>query len=48
MPIPQPSVGEKEKDFIVRCMGNQTMIEEYRNESQRYAVCSAQWDMTDD
>jgi hypothetical protein len=44
MPLPTPSSGESTEDFIARCMGDDKAIEEFPNESQRYAVCQAQID----
>ena len=43
MPIPKPKDGEKEKDFISRCMSNDTMKEEYPDDDQRLAVCYSTW-----
>jgi len=43
MPLPKPNENETEDDFISRCMGNETMQEEYPDEEQRYAVCITQW-----
>lgn len=43
MPIPKPNTGEKEDEFISRCMGNDIMIEEYPEEEQRAAVCYNEW-----
>lgn len=43
MPIPQPSKGEKENDFISRCMGNSTMSKEYPDQKQRSAICFDSW-----
>ena len=39
MPIPKPNPGENDDAFIARCMANDTMVEEYPNNSQRAAVC---------
>ena len=39
MPIPQPSSGESQDDFISRCMGDDKMNAEYPNRDQRAAVC---------
>lgn len=39
MPIPEPSVGESEEDFMSRCVGSDTMQAEYSNQDQRVAVC---------
>jgi hypothetical protein len=42
MPIPQPKDNESDKDFIARCMGNESMVEEYKDSGQRYAICISQ------
>ncbi len=42
MPIPKPTNGESEKDYMERCMSNDTMLAEYPNTSQRAAVCMTQ------
>lgn len=39
MPLPSRTKGEKEKDFIQRCMSNETMISEFPDIDQRYSVC---------
>ena len=39
MPIPKPSNGESEQDFMSRCMDNDSMQAEYANQDQRVAVC---------
>ncbi len=39
MPIPKPSAGESESDFMERCMDNGTMQAEYSQRDQRVAVC---------
>lgn len=39
MPIPKPSSGEGEDDFMSRCMGDGTMQAEYPTNNQRLAVC---------
>jgi len=44
MPIPTPEQDESRDDFVQRCMANPKMIEEFPEESQRLAVCSAQWE----
>jgi hydroxymethylpyrimidine pyrophosphatase-like HAD family hydrolase len=38
MPIPNPKPGEKQSDFMQRCMSDEKMKSEY-NEEQRAAVC---------
>jgi hypothetical protein len=40
--MPTPSAGESEKDFLSRCMADDTMISEYPDSTQRAAVCYAQ------
>lgn len=44
MPIPKPSKGESQQDFISRCMGNDVMNSEYPDNKQRAGVCHSQWD----
>src|SRR5690606_26105161 len=44
VPLPKPNDGETKDEFIDRCMADETMQEEFPDESQRYAVCLAQWD----
>lgn len=44
MPLPKPNDGETKDEFIDRCMADDTMQDEFPDESQRYAVCLAQWD----
>ena len=41
MPIPTPTKGEEKKDFIDRCMADDTMVGEY-DEGQRRAICEVQ------
>ena len=43
MPIPTPSPNETQSDFISRCMGDETMVNDYE-QSQRMAICSVAWD----
>jgi lambda family phage portal protein len=40
--IPSPTVGESEKDFIPRCMADDTMLAEFPDTTERAAVCYAQ------
>ena len=42
--MPTPERNEEQDDFIGRCMVSGTMSSEYPDESQRTAVCSAQWE----
>jgi len=44
MPLPKPGTDETEKDFIARCMGNETMMSDYKDNEQRLAVCYSQWE----
>ena len=44
MPLPKPKEGEDKDKFINRCMVDKTMLSEFPDEKQRYAVCFAQWD----
>jgi len=44
MPLPYPRHEEKKKDFIDRCLENETMLMEFRDVAQRYAVCARQWE----
>ena len=39
MPIPKPTASEDKETFLVRCMGDSVMTEEYTEPNQRYAVC---------
>jgi hypothetical protein len=39
MPIPIPTPTEPKDEFIVRCMSDETMVSEYTDSTQRYAVC---------
>lgn len=43
MPLPKPASGEKQKDFIDRCMGSKVMQSDYPDQKQRLAVCYQQW-----
>ena len=42
MPIPKPKKGEKRRDFMARCMSDNTMVNEYATD-QRLAVCSTSY-----
>jgi len=41
MPIPKPNNNETKKEFIDRCMADDTMVNEY-DDNQRLAICEAQ------
>lgn len=43
MPLPKPKGSEDQKEFMKRCMVDETMKKEYKNEQQRLAVCYTQW-----
>ena len=43
MPLPVPSEGESEDDFISRCMANETANTDFPQQVQRSAVCFRQW-----
>lgn len=39
MPLIRPKKYEKQKDFVIRCVGNAKMIQEFKDGDQRLAVC---------
>jgi hypothetical protein len=39
MPIPKPNSNETKDDFIQRCMSDDVMVSEYKDEAQRYRLC---------
>jgi hypothetical protein len=39
MPIPKPNSNESKDDFIQRCMSDDIMVNEYKDEAQRYRLC---------
>lgn len=47
MPIPNPRTYETEDEFISRCMADDTMVDEYPEEDQRFGVCQTSWDEGD-
>ena len=42
MPVPQPHPHETQQDFVSRCMGDKTMVADYKQE-QRAAICYRTW-----
>lgn len=42
MPTP-PRKGENRSDFINRCMGDESMKNEFPDQKQRVAVCMSKW-----
>ena len=43
MPMPSPKGKEKQGDFVSRCMGDNTMNKDFKDQKQRAAVCYSQW-----
>lgn len=43
MPVPKPTEKETESEFMERCMGDETMQQDYRSQAQRVAICLTQW-----
>lgn len=41
--MPTPRKDETKDDFINRCMGDNEAVNDYPDESQRFAVCSSKW-----
>jgi hypothetical protein len=42
MPIPQPRPEEEKEAFLQRCMADGTMLLDFPDPSQRYAICEQQ------
>lgn len=42
MPLPKRNKGQDKSDFLKICMENETMLKEYPDEKQRYAICIEQ------
>lgn len=43
MPLPKPSKKENEQEFVSRCMGDEMMLKEFKDQKQRAAVCYSQF-----
>jgi hypothetical protein len=43
MPLPKPKQNEKQTDFMARCVNDATIKKEFKNKSQRVAVCYNQF-----
>jgi len=43
MPLIKPKKYEKQKDFVVRCIGNAKMASKYKDTDKRMAVCYTIW-----
>ena len=39
MPLPKPSKKETEQEFVSRCMGDDMMNKDFKDQKQRAAVC---------
>ena len=44
MPIPKPNPNEEKKEFVMRCMSDDTMNKEFPDTDQRLAVCSTTYE----
>ena len=44
MPLPEPKLRERKKDFIERCISSEIMQRDFGSQQQRYAVCEYQYD----
>lgn len=44
MPIPKPRAKETQKDFISRCVSNDTMQEDYPDQKTRLGACFTSWE----
>lgn len=47
MPIPTPNADESEREFISRCMGDETMVNDFEDTAQRYAICIREFNKAD-
>lgn len=47
MPMPKPRGGEDKNEFVSRCMGDSTMVNDFESTGQRFAVCLRQWETRD-
>jgi len=43
MPLPKPSKKESQQEFVNRCMSDDMMTSEYKDQKQRSAVCYVQF-----
>ena len=43
MPLPNPRSGEKRADFVSRCMKNETVRGDFKEQDVRLGVCFTQW-----
>ena len=47
MPLVKPRNKEKREDFLERCMGDKTSVDDYPSRNQRFAVCNALYNRRD-
>lgn len=45
MPIPSPRKAENQSEFVSRCMGDEMMNKEYKDQKQRAAICYRQFEV---
>tara|TARA_B100001175_G_scaffold317649_1_gene335466 strand:- start:5641 stop:5778 length:138 start_codon:yes stop_codon:yes gene_type:complete len=43
MPLPTPKKGEKQTDFMSRCISSDVVKKEFKNKQQQIAVCYKQY-----
>lgn len=43
MPLPTPRPNDNRETFLARCMADTTMVSDFPERTQRFAVCVAQW-----
>ncbi len=43
MPLPKPRKKESQQEFVSRCMGDDMMLDEYKDQKQRAAICYTQF-----
>jgi hypothetical protein len=43
MPLPKPRKQESEQEFVSRCMGDDMMNKDFKDQKQRAAVCYSQF-----
>jgi len=44
VPLPSPKTGESRESFLARCMGDEQLLAEYPDQSQRAAILGKTWD----
>jgi hypothetical protein len=45
MPLPKATKKETEQEFVSRCMSDDMMVSEYKDQKQRAAICYSQYKM---